>query len=97
MHSRPEEPWTVSTLADQSGISRSSFAARFTAAVGRPPLQYLTECRMRRAREMLRNTNLGIKTIAAKAGYSNESAFGSALKRASGLSPGSYRQQSRQC
>jgi AraC-like DNA-binding protein len=92
MHLRPEEPWTVASLAEQAKFGRSAFAARFTAAVGSPPLQYLTQCRMRKARMLLRDTNLGVKTIAAKVGYSNESAFSHAFKRATGMSPGTYRQ-----
>ena len=92
IHSRPEEPWTVASLAEEANIGRSAFAARFTAAVGSPPLQYLTECRMRKARALLRDTDLGVKTIAAKVGYSNESAFSHAFKRATGMSPGGYRQ-----
>jgi AraC-like DNA-binding protein len=95
IHSRPEEPWTVASLAEQSNLGRSAFAARFAAAVGSPPLQYLTECRMRKARELLRETNLGVKTIAAKVGYSNESAFSHAFRRAGGMSPGAYRESRR--
>jgi AraC-like DNA-binding protein len=91
MHSRPEQPWTVATLAEQACMSRSAFSARFTASVGKPPLLYLTECRMRRAKTLLRETRLDIKAVAEKAGYSNESAFSHAFRRATGLSPGGYR------
>jgi AraC-like DNA-binding protein len=91
MHLRPQEPWTVASLAEHSNASRSAFSARFTAALGRPPLQYLTECRMRNAKLMLRDTTLGVKSISMKVGYANESAFGTAFKRATGLSPGAYR------
>lgn len=91
MHSRPEAPWTVASLAAQACISRSAFSARFTATIGSPPLHYLTECRMRKARSLLRNSSLGIKAIAIKVGYSNESAFSNAFKRATGTSPGQYR------
>lgn len=91
MHSRPEQPWTVASLANQACTSRSAFSARFSAAVGKPPLLYLTECRMRRAKALLRDTSLGVKTIAEKVGYSNESAFGNAFRRAAGVSPGAYR------
>lgn len=91
MHSRLDEPWTVESLAEQSRVSRSVFSARFTACVGKPPLQYLTECRMRRAKVLLRETSLGVKTIAEKVGYSNESAFSNAFRRAAGVSPGTYR------
>lgn len=92
IHARPADPWTVASLAEASGIGRSSFAARFAAAVGQPPLQYLTDFRMRKAREMLRTTRLGVKTIATGVGYSNESAFSSAFRRFAGVSPGAYRQ-----
>lgn len=91
MHSRPEQPWTVASLAELACMSRSVFSARFSAAVGKPPLHYLTECRMRRAKALLRETRLGIKTIAEKVGYSNESAFSNAFHRAAGMSPGAYR------
>lgn len=91
MHSRPEYPWTVAALAEQANISRSAFSAQFTAVVGSPPLQYLTDCRIRKARAMLRDTALGVKTIATKVGYSNESAFSHAFRRITGVSPGTYR------
>jgi AraC-like DNA-binding protein len=93
MHLKPEEQWTVSSLAEAVGAGRSKFAARFMAAVGQPPMQYLTDCRMRKARQMLRDTDMGIKTIAVRVGYSNESAFGNAFKRSVGVSPGAYREQ----
>lgn len=91
MHARPEEPWTVATLAEEAGVSRSVFAARFTSVMGEPPLHYLTECRMRKAKALLLETRLGIKTIAAKVGYSNESAFSNAFRRAARMSPGDFR------
>ena len=91
MHARLDEPWTVASLASHACVSRSVFSARFTACVGKPPLQYLTECRMRHAKVLLRETNLGVKTIAEKVGYSNESAFSNAFRRAAGVSPGTYR------
>jgi AraC-like DNA-binding protein len=93
MHAHPEEPWTVARLADLACLSRSGFSARFTACVGKPPLQYLTECRMRKALQLLRETDWGIKTIGQKVGYSNESAFSNAFRRAIGMSPGMYRRK----
>jgi AraC-like DNA-binding protein len=91
IHAHPEEPWTVASLADLACLSRSGFSARFSACLGKPPLQYLTECRMRKALQLLRETDLGIKTVGQKVGYSNESAFSNAFRRAVGSSPGTYR------
>jgi hypothetical protein len=41
LHARVAHAWTVAELAKAVGLSRSAFAARFTALVGEPPLQYL--------------------------------------------------------
>lgn len=54
MHQRPEEQWTVAQIADQVGLSRSGFAARFAELVGEAPLGYLTRLRMQRASMLLR-------------------------------------------
>ncbi len=91
MHLHPEEPWTVASLAERANLSRSAFAARFDHAVGQPPLLYLTHCRMRKARSLLRDSQLGLKAVAAKVGYGNESSFSNAFKRMMGQSPGIYR------
>jgi AraC-like DNA-binding protein len=91
MHSRLDEPWTVATLADHASMSRSVFSARFTALMGIAPMHYLTDCRMRKAKALLRESRIGVKTIAAKVGYSNESAFSNAFRRMNHTSPGGYR------
>jgi AraC-like DNA-binding protein len=93
IHMRPDEPWTVATLAEQTAMSRSAFAARFMAVVGQPPLRYLTDCRMRKARDLLRSGRMGLKAISAKVGYTTESAFSNAFKRYTGLSPGAFRKK----
>jgi transcriptional regulator GlxA family with amidase domain len=49
MHEKVEQPWTVSSLADACGMSRSAFAVRFKELVGETPLEYLTSWRMQKA------------------------------------------------
>jgi AraC-like DNA-binding protein len=44
----------VASLAEEVGLSRSVFAARFTQLVGEPPLGYLTRLRMQKAATLLR-------------------------------------------
>lgn len=64
MHAQVAEAWTVESIARQVGMSRSGFAARFTAIVGEPPLQYLARWRVTRAGELLRTTSDKVETIA---------------------------------
>lgn len=91
MHAHVEAPWTVATLAKRAGVSRSSFAARFTELVGEPPLQYLARWRVARAAELLRDTDDSIAEIASRVGYESVPSFGKAFKRWHGTSPGRAR------
>lgn len=94
MHRRPEHDWRVETLAREIGMSRSGFAARFTALVGEPVLQYLTGLRMRYAHRELRQTSDTLARIAERVGYRSEPAFNRAFKRVMGVPPGAVRKQS---
>lgn len=91
MHAHPERSWTVAELADRVCLSRSVFAARFKAYVRQSPMQYLMDCRMRKACTLLRDGRRGIKEIAAGVGYASGAAFSSAFKRWSGTTPGDFR------
>ena len=42
IHAEPAHGWSVASLAAAVTLSRSAFAARFSALVGQPPLTYLT-------------------------------------------------------
>ncbi len=86
MHRQPARRWTVAQLADEVGMSRSGFAARFRALVGDGPIEYLTHWRMLLAgRSLSRGDSVG--TIARSLGYESESAFRTAFKRVTGRTP----------
>ncbi|MFI7671644.1 AraC family transcriptional regulator [Nocardia sp. NPDC049526] len=93
IHRQPENPWTVEGLATRAGISRATFAKRFTTAVGQPPLTYLTWWRMTTAARLLRRSDTPIQTIAHRCGYSSEYAFSKAFKREFGRPPNHYRHE----
>ncbi|MBF6176748.1 AraC family transcriptional regulator [Nocardia blacklockiae] len=90
-HDRPARSWTVAALAAESGVSRALFAKRFTEVMGRPPLTYLTECRMDEAEVLLSDTDLTIARIAETIGYADAFGFSAAFKRHRGLSPSAFR------
>ncbi len=91
MHERPEEPWTVESLAEGLAMSRSAFAGRFRELVGVPPLTYLTRWRMHKAAALLRRENTSVAAAAKIVGYEAQSAFGKAFKRHTGSTPGAFR------
>jgi len=90
MHERPAHHWTLQELAERAGMSRSSFALKFRATVGAPPLEYLTRWRMLLAGDKLANSQDPVASIALSLGYESESAFSTAFKRVMGCSPRQY-------
>ena len=91
IHETPHANWTVESLADRVGMSRSAFAARFTELAGEPPLTYLTRWRMAIAARLLRDGSDTIGEIAGRVGYEAEAAFNKAFKRWNGQPPGAFR------
>lgn len=91
IHRQPGAEWTVDSLADVAGISRSGFARHFAAVVGVSPIDYLTRWRMTRAELVLRNPQVSVASVAEQMGYEDETAFRKAFKRVHGVGPGAIR------
>ena len=91
MHEAPAHPWSLDTLADAAGMSRSAFADAFRASVGQTPGQYLQGWRIGLAQRALRRGR-PLKLIADEVGYGSEAALSRAFKAHSGVSPRAWRQ-----
>lgn len=90
MYSDPARPWTLESLASSANLSRSAFAVRFKDAVGQSPLVFLTQYRMHKAGELIRN-GVSIAAAAARVGYESNISFTRAFKRVTGQTPGAYK------
>jgi AraC-like DNA-binding protein len=90
----PAHPWTVSSLAAQTGTSRAAFARRFTDLVGEPPIAFLTSWRLSLAADLLKEPDATIGAVARRVGYGSSFALSTAFKRVRGMSPQRYRQVS---
>ncbi len=95
LHEQPGEPWTIETLGEQAGLSRSLLHERFVHFIGQPPMQYLAAWRMQLAATRLRETDAKLIEIALDVGYESEAAFSRAFRRTVGESPGAWRRQRR--
>lgn len=87
----PARSYSLELLADLAGMSRSSFAEKFMRAFGRSAADFVKETRIRRGAQLLRTTDLPIKTVAAQVGYASRSHFSRAFAEQFGLAPTEYR------
>ena len=94
IHQRPEESWTLETLARNVAVSRSGFAQRFRSLVGESPHRYLTRWRMQMAAiQMRRDPSLRVARVAWQVGYESVPSFSVVFKRHFGMSPAQWRRQ----
>ncbi|MEU5851040.1 AraC family transcriptional regulator [Saccharopolyspora shandongensis] len=92
LHAEPAAPWTVTALAERTGVSRSTLAKRFADLVGEPPLTYLTRWRMTLAADLLvEQESATISDIARTVGYADPFGFSAAFKRVRGTNPSEFR------
>ncbi|SDS51643.1 helix-turn-helix transcriptional regulator [Pseudomonas oryzae] len=86
-------PLQVADLARLSGLSVAHFHSRFLAATGQTPMDYVRRRRLRQGRQLLLESTLGVGEIAARVGYSSQSAFTAALAREFGVTPRELRRR----
>ncbi|HBX56632.1 helix-turn-helix domain-containing protein [Pseudomonas sp. UBA2684] len=85
-------PLQVIDLARLAGLSAARFHARFLSETGHTPMEYVRSRRLHLGRHLLQNSLLAVGDIAARVGYTSQSAFTAALSRHFGLTPRALRQ-----
>jgi AraC-like DNA-binding protein len=93
MHEQPEKEWSLPQLAAIAGMSRSLYAKEFKRLAGEPPLSYLTNWRIVKAKEFLLDRKKNIIEVASEVGYQSESAFNRIFKSKVGETPAGYRRR----
>lgn len=90
-HKSPTEGWTVETLAQAAGMSRTSFAVQFQKTMNMTPLEYVTRWRMELAKRVLLKPGASLTEAAGSAGYSSDSSFTRVFKKETGMTPAEFR------
>ena len=84
---RCTESVTVGKIAAAVGVHPYHLSRTFRAFFHQSPGEYLRECRVRRATELLCRTRLPLSQIAIQCGYAGQSEFARSFRRHTGLTP----------
>ncbi|MEI8140407.1 MAG: DNA-binding transcriptional regulator [bacterium] len=87
------EPISVNDLARSVGLGQRTLERRFVKCMGASPQRSLRKVRIVRAKRLLTETQLPIKTIAARTGFSSPERLATVFRRHEGQSPMAYRRQ----
>lgn len=82
---------SVEMIAKQVGVTRRTLERHFKKHLGRTLLQELVNCRVQRAKRLLRETHVPIKYVAYASGFSSMANFCKVFRREVGVTPGDYR------
>ncbi|MCU6793034.1 helix-turn-helix domain-containing protein [Paenibacillus sp. WQ 127069] len=78
-------------LSDKIGILPKRLSAVFAEVTNQNFIDYVTEVRLEKSKQLLRNTDLKVTEIAARVGY-QPSYFNKLFKKSEGMTPGEYRE-----
>lgn len=93
MEANIEEPLSTDDIAQLAGISRRQLERLFKQYLGSLPSRYYLELRLKRARQLLRDTNHSIVQVGLMCGFSSGSHFSTAFGALFGNTPREERQR----
>ena len=91
MRKHPESGWNFKSEAHNFNMSEPHFRRLFRRINACSPARFLNQCRLARGAELLRGTNLPVKTIAEQTGFYDVYYFSKLFHRHYSLTPGKYR------
>ncbi len=89
------EPISLARIAAEVGLTPGHLTTVVRRKTGRSVQRWITERRMAEARRLLRETDLTVETIAARAGYRQASFFIKQFRRDHTVTPAAWRSQAR--
>jgi LacI family transcriptional regulator len=87
---------TILDVAHSVGVSKSTLNRLFRRWLGRSPQEEVAHARMEWAKELLRETDFTIRSIAARLDYASTANFVRAFRELNGVTPQGYRRMCRE-
>ncbi len=86
-------PWTLEEMAEHCKLGRSRFTHHCKLLTNMTPANYLTHCRIEKAKEIIKQTpNSKITDIAFSVGFDSSQYFATVFKQKTGKTPSSYKE-----
>ena len=86
--------WTLEQMAAQCGLGRSRFTHYCRQLTNMPPLEYLTQCRLRLAERLLvAKPEKNVTEVALASGFNSSQYFATVFRRYCGCTPRDFREQ----
>lgn len=95
LHEHYSEKISMPVVAQRAGLSLRNLQRRFKLQLNQTPQAALQYIRINRAKQLLRETNLTLDSIAGKTGYLSANYLCDQFRRTTGQSPGAYRSKNR--
>ncbi len=89
------EKISMTVVAQKAGVSLRNLQRRFQEKLGHTPQTELQHIRINRVKELLRESNSTLEDIASQTGYLSANYLCEHFRRATGQSPGAYRNNHR--
>lgn len=84
---------SLGTVAEAVGVSANHLSRLFSSSTGSTFIEFLTEVRMEKAKDMLLTTEAPGSEIALDVGYSDPHYFYYIFKKTQGMTPKEFRQE----
>ncbi len=91
LHKNYTEEFSLEEIASSVNYSPFHFIRIFKVATGKTPFEYLLDIKIKKAKEMLKNSTKSVTEICFSSGFNNRSHFSVVFKRKTGHSPSQYR------
>lgn len=82
---------SLEDVSNVAGFNASYFSMLFKKQSGQNFMEYLSEVRMNKAKELFKETNLSVASICEQVGYSDIKHFTQGFKKFTGLKPNEFR------
>lgn len=95
MHSHHRENFSLEQIAQAVNYSPYYFIRVFKSETGKTPFAYLTEIRIHKAMDLLKDSGMSVTDVCFACGFNNLSHFITVFKQKTGVTPSCYQKSSK--